>query len=347
MLSCLQSNRGFSLVSVMISTGILGMVILGVASVLEMSFKGEQRIRFTADVANDIFILKNSFARSEICSANLSGLVPSAQGYPLNQNQRSFRYIDEDSGQLGAHEILGMTGELENLKLFRIPDTTDAIRLSLEYKIPGRTMGNSVIHRDVMLATQLDENTGEILNCSSDPFSFARTLASHAGQGRGCSGFPELAPAPYSPTLQNYGRVIKPDYVLSAAQKDAITQLCRRQNYPLRSSVQIPSECNGLSELTIRGSGLCGSLGQLANAEGGFQAYAYRRSGYRNVQECEAQFPLSEGAFYKLATSHNPGPSRSSGGVADTGTYHFVCINSQWVQTGFNTDSAYMQPTGP
>lgn len=314
-----KGERGFTLIGVIMAGSLLGFLTLATLTLADIMTKMASKSKFDHEVITDLTLLRLSFANASACGANLAGTVVSPTYTELPVDKKSFKFPKEqDSSELGTQSILSDNSHLQAISLRLEAPGSNLARLKLDFKNLNQTIGGSEVSRDLIISVSLD-SSNQIVSCSTDtsvgntpdarPSDESEDESLHiANQGQGCNGSPTGEDTNFN------GAFASPEQ-----KQAAINKLCSAQTYPLKGSVDFPSDCSFTPLEARTNSPECKTLIRLAQSET-VEAFRSLRQNYESENECQKQFASSEGA--------------SARKIAGRGTGNYLCFNGRWVRTG-------------
>lgn len=187
--------KGFSLVEVMIGTGIAAALVLVIASSLKQTAGVKSGVQKSSDVNNLIQMLTSELTRKEVCERNFKGLNPVA-GTLANLRNKYGKIIIATAAPYGDYinniSLISYNGAASPTipRLFKM-------NLSVQYT-PRPKPGVAAVNKQFTIPINVFlDNAGNVDTCYSDVQSLMENAVKFSCAGNGAKYYPKGGIYPY------------------------------------------------------------------------------------------------------------------------------------------------------
>lgn len=206
------NQRGFSLISVMMASALVGVLASGIMSLSTNIFAIAESSENVRQMGDELYYLHASLADENTCTANLRLLkVDGGSETPIAM-QTPLRYsASPDSQVLGEHPIMpsqagtGATRlKIKNMTLRRHPGSPNIAVMRIDFETRSDTLGGRLRHREIPLNIAVDGDS-RITRCAAGVLSGGGIKGEQVDRGQHQGTYTGRNDQPYAIMVTAYG----------------------------------------------------------------------------------------------------------------------------------------------
>jgi prepilin-type N-terminal cleavage/methylation domain-containing protein len=168
------NNRGFSLVEIMVTAALVGILSLALVAAIEYGFLGAKNIDNRQSISSEASEMRQMLWTESICTGNFKTKI-AAPNKEISVNQLD--YFDKNGVLQPSMRIFDKNNQnkmpgIEILRFALVPksritDTIYAAQVEIDFHIKSKTAGPDTLTRTFPVALTIDPSNQQIVRCGS------------------------------------------------------------------------------------------------------------------------------------------------------------------------------------